>query len=51
MVEGIFICVRALSMATVASESETPGERLKESVAAGESDWWLTESGMRVVSR
>ena len=51
MVAGIFICVRVFSMATVASESETPLVRLKESVAAGESDWWLTESGMRVVSR
>ena len=40
----------AFSMAAVASESATLGDRLKLMVEAGVPLWWLTESGVLVSS-
>ena len=40
--------LKALSMATVASESETLGGRLKETVVAANWLWWLTDKGVLV---
>ena len=40
----------ALSMASVACDSDTPGGRLKLMVLAGVPLWWFTDSGVLVGS-